>query len=143
MRRRPAGPPQAKDLHAKWWEGRRARQAEIDASIAKNAETEYLYDRPYEQKGIVRVTGPFTVESLSPHRVLPADEEDAAWEELLREEAAEEGRELPPRRKPAKADGEWQGRERRGRFRPRRAREPEGRGGAEHQERASGSSSRA
>ena len=45
------------------------------------------------------MTGPFTVESLSPHRVLPADEEDAAWEEMLREEAAEEGRELPPRRK--------------------------------------------
>jgi len=90
---------QAKDLHAGWWEGRRARQAEIDASIAKNAEIEYLYDRPYVQKGIVRVTGPFTVESLSPHRVLPADEEDAAWEEMLREEAAEEGRELPPRRR--------------------------------------------
>ena len=44
---------QAKDLHSRWWEGRRARQAEIDASIAKNAETEYLYDRPYEAKGIV------------------------------------------------------------------------------------------
>ena len=96
---------QAKDLHARWWEGLRKRQAEIDASIAKNAETEYLYDRPYEQKGIVRVTGPFTVESLSPHRVLPADEEDAAWEEMLREEAAEERRDLPPRRKAAKPDG--------------------------------------
>jgi adenine-specific DNA-methyltransferase len=92
-------PAQAKDLHARWSEGRRERQAEIDASIAKNAETEYLYDRPYEQKGIVRVTGPFTVESLSPHRVLPVDEEDAVWEELLRDEAAEEGRELPPRQK--------------------------------------------
>jgi adenine-specific DNA-methyltransferase len=99
-------PAQAKDLHAKWWEGRRARQAEIDASIAKNAETEYLYDRPYEQRGIVRVTGPFTVESLSPHRVLPADEEDAAWEAMLREEAAEEGRELPPRYKGAKPNGD-------------------------------------
>ena len=82
------------------------RQAEIDASIAKNAETEYLYDRPYEQKGIVRVTGPFTVESLSPHRVLPADEEDAAWEEMLREEAAEDGHELPPRRKRARPNGD-------------------------------------
>jgi adenine-specific DNA-methyltransferase len=98
-------PPNAKDLHASWWEGRRARQAEIDASIARNAETEYLYDRPYEQKGIVRVTGPFTVESLSPHRVLPADEEDAAWEEMLREEAAEYGHELPPRRRATKPDG--------------------------------------
>src|SRR5208282_410928 len=35
------------------------------------AETETLYDQPYEDKNIVRVTGPFTVESLSPHRALP------------------------------------------------------------------------
>ena len=30
---------------------------------------EYLYDKPYEDKKKVRVAGPFTVESLSPHRV--------------------------------------------------------------------------
>jgi adenine-specific DNA-methyltransferase len=45
---------------------------QIDAAIRKHAETETLYDQPYEDKGVVRVTGPFTVESLSPHRVLPA-----------------------------------------------------------------------
>ena len=44
---------------------------EIDAAIRKHAETETLYDQPYEDKGVVRVTGPFTVESLSPHRMLP------------------------------------------------------------------------
>lgn len=43
---------------------------EIDAAIAKHAETETLYDQPYEDKKRVRVAGPFTVESLSPHRVL-------------------------------------------------------------------------
>jgi adenine-specific DNA-methyltransferase len=43
---------------------------EIDAAIARHAETETLYDQPYEDKKTVRVTGPFTVESLSPHRVL-------------------------------------------------------------------------
>ena len=32
-----------------------------------------LYDRPYEDKSRVRVAGPFTVESLSPHRVVPAE----------------------------------------------------------------------
>lgn len=32
-------------------------------------ETEILYDKPLENKKIVRVAGPFTVESLSPHRV--------------------------------------------------------------------------
>ncbi len=52
------------------------RQKKIDDSIAKNADVEYLYDRPYEDKSRVRVAGPFTVESLSPHRVVPADEEE-------------------------------------------------------------------
>ena len=66
----------AKDAHAKWWEQRIARQREIDASIAKKADVEMLFDRPYEDNSRVRVAGPFTVESLSPHRVIPADEEE-------------------------------------------------------------------
>src|SRR3954465_13254199 len=45
---------------------------QIDAAIRKHAETETLFDQPYEDKNVVRVAGPFTVESLSPHRVLPA-----------------------------------------------------------------------
>jgi adenine-specific DNA-methyltransferase len=49
---------------------------EIDAAIRKHADTETLCDQPYEDKGVVRVTGSFTVESLSPHRMLPtADSE--------------------------------------------------------------------
>lgn len=66
----------AKKLHADWWEQRIDRQKEIDASIAAKAEFEFLYDKPYEDKKRVRVAGPFTVESLSPHRVLGVDEED-------------------------------------------------------------------
>ena len=66
----------AKQLHADWWQARIARQKEIDASIAAKAEFEYLYDKPYEDKTQVRVAGPFTVESLSPHRVLAVDEND-------------------------------------------------------------------
>lgn len=73
-------------LHAQWWELRIARQQEIDASIAAKAEYEYLYDKPYEDKNTVRVAGPFTVESLSPHRVLGVDEDD----ELI--DAVEEAR---------------------------------------------------
>ena len=65
-----------KELHAQWWEQRIARQREIDASIAAKAEFEYLYDRPYPDPAVVRVAGPFTVESLSPHRVLAVDEHD-------------------------------------------------------------------
>jgi len=63
-------PAEAKKLHAEWWKARRERQQEIDASIAKRADTELLYDKPYEDNKRIRVTGPFTVESLSPHRVL-------------------------------------------------------------------------
>jgi adenine-specific DNA-methyltransferase len=47
-------------------------EEQIDAAIRRHTETETLYDQPYEDKDVVRVTGPFTVESLSPHRVLPA-----------------------------------------------------------------------
>ncbi|MBS0305707.1 MAG: modification methylase [Proteobacteria bacterium] len=60
----------ARTLHADWWAGRIAHQREIDASIAAKAESEYLYDRPYEDRKRVRVAGPFTVDSLSPHRTL-------------------------------------------------------------------------
>jgi len=67
---------EAKKLHDKWWKNRIARQKEIDASIAAKADFEYLYDKPYEDKKKVRVAGPFTVESLSPHRVLTVDEND-------------------------------------------------------------------
>ena len=45
-------------------------RAQIDAAIARHAETETLYDQPYEDNNRVRVSGPFSVESLSPHRVL-------------------------------------------------------------------------
>ena len=69
-------PEQAKAAHADWWKARGARQQEIDKSIAAKAEFEYLYDKPYEDKKKVRVAGPFTVESLSPHRVLGVDEND-------------------------------------------------------------------
>ncbi len=69
-------PDAAKKLHAEWWQARIARQQEIDKSIAAKAEFEYLYDKPYEDKKKVRVAGPFTVESLSPHRVLGVDEND-------------------------------------------------------------------
>jgi adenine-specific DNA-methyltransferase len=69
-------PAAATKIHTEWWRERIARQKEIDASIAAKAETEHLYDKPYEDKGKVRVAGPFTVESLSPHRVLAVDEDD-------------------------------------------------------------------
>lgn len=73
-------PDKAKKLLEEYWNLRRKRQKEIDDSIQKNADTEILYDQPYEDKKRLRVAGPFTVESLSPHRVLAADEERPASE---------------------------------------------------------------
>ena len=93
----PDGAPEAaRTAHAASWQAKRERQAEMDASIARNAEIELLHDRPYTKRNALRVTGPFTVESLSPHRVLPADEEEAAVVEAL---AAEAGEAPPPRRR--------------------------------------------
>jgi len=63
-------------LHAEWWKQKIERQIKIDASISSKADFEFLYDKPYEDKKKVRVAGPFTVESLSPHRVLGVDEND-------------------------------------------------------------------
>ncbi len=69
-------PEEAKQAHADWWKHRISRQKEIDASITAKADSEYLYDKPYEDKKKVRVAGPFTVESLSPHRVLAVGADD-------------------------------------------------------------------
>ena len=69
-------PADATAAHAEWWEARIARQAAIDASIAAKADHEYLYDKPYADNARIRVAGPFTVESLAPHRMLAVDEDD-------------------------------------------------------------------
>jgi adenine-specific DNA-methyltransferase len=65
-----------KNVHSEYWKFRISRQKEIDESMAAKAESEFLYDKPYEDKKKVRVAGPFTVESISPHRVLGVDEND-------------------------------------------------------------------
>ena len=85
-------PRDAQALHAEWWQLRIRRQQEIDASIAAKAEFEYLYDKPYTDNTRIRVAGPFTVESLSPHRVLAVDQNDELFDTL---EAAEGKRAAP------------------------------------------------
>ncbi|MEX2171076.1 MAG: site-specific DNA-methyltransferase [Pirellulales bacterium] len=82
---------ESKRLHADWWQARIARQREIDASIGTKADFEFLYDKPYDDKKKVRVAGPFTVESLSPHRVLGIDENDGLVDPLKAPSAAGEG----------------------------------------------------
>lgn len=65
----------------------KSSRAEIDQAISRHAEFELLYDRPFQDSKKVRVAGPFTVESLSPHRALsfqdwqePTSEADAAMD---------------------------------------------------------------
>jgi len=85
---------ESKKMHKEWWDLRIKRQQEIDKSIAQKADVEMLYDRPYEDKSRVRVAGPFTVESLSPHRVVPADEI-----ELIEDIEIAEGKRKPKKKK--------------------------------------------
>ena len=47
---------------------------DISSAITHHAEQELFIDQPYEAPKHVRVSGPFTVESLSPHRVLPGED---------------------------------------------------------------------
>jgi adenine-specific DNA-methyltransferase len=85
----PTWSDEAKTLHANWWDARIARQKEIDASIAAKADSEYLYDKPYEDKTKVRVAGPFTVESLSPHRTMIVNDDDTISDPLKQGATAE------------------------------------------------------
>ena len=68
--------------HADWWEARIAGQKEIDASIAAKADHDYLFDKPYADNARIRVAGPFTVDSLAPHRMLAVDENDELFSAL-------------------------------------------------------------
>lgn len=65
-------PPKAKKVHEEWWIRRTKRQVEIDKEIANSAGEEPVYEAPFVDREKVRVSGPFTVESVLPHRVLPS-----------------------------------------------------------------------
>ncbi len=88
-------PLESEGLLTSFWKARIARQKEIDASIATKAEFEYLYDKPYEDKKKVRVAGPFTVESLSPHRMLGVDENDDLIDPMMVKENQDEKQSFP------------------------------------------------
>jgi adenine-specific DNA-methyltransferase len=66
---------------------------EVDEAIRRHADFEVLYDKPYEDSRRVRVAGPFTVESLSPHRSLAfaGSAVDGAGVGATDERAAEDG----------------------------------------------------
>lgn len=82
----PTWPQATLELFEAYWAGRLERQSQIDAAIAQRAETEYLVDRPIPDPKRFRVTGPFTVESLSPFRSLSAHLERPRSEEAAEHE---------------------------------------------------------
>lgn len=55
---------------------------EINKSVVKKSDYDYLYSAPYYDKNVVRVAGPFTLESISPHRALAVDEDDNVQTDL-------------------------------------------------------------
>ncbi|MCA3284637.1 MAG: site-specific DNA-methyltransferase [Roseomonas sp.] len=89
-------PKEAKQAHAAWWQTRIFRQKDIDASIAVRADVEYLFDKPYRAKSRIRVAGPFTVESLSPHRTLAVDWDDELIDPNKPKKGLAEGQERLP-----------------------------------------------
>ena len=72
----------AKTALEKFWEARIRRQNDIDKSTNAKADFECLYDKPFVDKSKIRVVGPFTVESLSPHRSLVTDQNDEIIDEM-------------------------------------------------------------
>jgi adenine-specific DNA-methyltransferase len=57
-------PDEARKALSRFWELKRKKRKEIDESIQRNAPQETLYDKPQVKRGVVRVTGPFTVEAI-------------------------------------------------------------------------------
>ncbi|MCX6841723.1 MAG: site-specific DNA-methyltransferase [candidate division WOR-3 bacterium] len=57
-------PKDAREAHRRFWTAKQAKRKGIDATIQRNAPQETLYDRPFKKSGVVRVSGPFTVEAI-------------------------------------------------------------------------------
>ncbi len=82
----------AKRFHEKYIATKQKQQKEMNNSIAANAEVEMLVDCPHKAQNTVRVTSAFTVESLSPHRILPTDSEDEKFDSRPKSQSKNETR---------------------------------------------------
>lgn len=67
---------------------RQKMQAEMDRSIASQADNETLYDQPEKTKNKLRVTGPFTVEAVPFPAVLSLEEHSANAPQALEADLA-------------------------------------------------------
>jgi adenine-specific DNA-methyltransferase len=66
--------PEARPLFVAFHAARQKMQAEMDRSIASQADNETLYDQPENTKNKLRITGPFTVEAVPFPTVLSLEE---------------------------------------------------------------------
>lgn len=57
-------PKAALAAHERFWALRHSKREEIDGSIQRNAAQETLYEKPKVRRGVIRVSGPFTVEAI-------------------------------------------------------------------------------
>jgi len=87
-------PKEAKEPFERFRKLKREMQAEMDASIARRADQETLYDQPLIDKTKVRVTGPFTVEAVPAPTVQPLDESAPNGQKELDSGLAREGESL-------------------------------------------------
>ena len=69
-----AWPAEIEPLFAAFHASRQKMQAEMDRSIAAQADNETLYDQPEKTKNKLRITGPFTVEAVPFPSVKSLDE---------------------------------------------------------------------
>ena len=70
----PAWPKPLQDAVTAYRAAWRAKMDEVNACIAANADQEELVDQPEVVKGVVRVSGPFTVEGVIPEELSMTDE---------------------------------------------------------------------
>ena len=71
----PDWPKALQDAVTAYREAWRAKMDEVNACIAANAEQEELVDQPEIVRGVVRVSGPFTVEAVQPPEMSLGDAE--------------------------------------------------------------------
>lgn len=70
-------PASAREHFDAFHSARQKMQAEMDRSIASQADNETLYDQPEKTKNKLRITGPFTVEAVPFPTVLSLEEQSA------------------------------------------------------------------
>ncbi|MGG1574529.1 site-specific DNA-methyltransferase [Fictibacillus sp. NRS-1165] len=71
---------ESKSILNLFWDKTKEKNKELNSLIIEKSDVKILFNNPYENKKKIRVSGPFTVESISPHRVISEEEEQSLTE---------------------------------------------------------------